>query len=334
MHKAMAAAILAGLAWAANAAEQAQAPQRSITQVTGDIYRFQANQHYGVFMVTPQGVVLVDPIDKDTAGWVRDEIATRFNNAEVVQVLYSHHHWDHASGAAAFPGAKIVSRAETARNIQPPPANAKLGGGDAAADKNKDGLLQLDEVSGARAQNFAQLDKDGNGGLSARELFQAQFADVVAPTETYNTPVKRITLGGKTVEMHHLRSKHASDMSLVYFPAEKALFVVDVLALKRVFFRNMPDFDEADTLATLDRIESFDATTIVPGHGSVGARQDVRDIRQYLDDLMNGVQAGIVNGKTLQEIQTDLKLEKYAGWGGYADWRTLNIEGMYNYLTR
>jgi glyoxylase-like metal-dependent hydrolase (beta-lactamase superfamily II) len=335
MQKAIALVSFSCLAWAATAAAQAPAaPQHSITHIAGDVYRFQDNQHFGVFMVTPEGVILVDPINLDTANWVKGEITTRFNNAKVVEVLYSHHDWDHASGAAAFPGAKIVSRSETVKDLQPPSAATKLSGGDAAADKNKDGLLQADEVSGARAQDFATIDKDGNGGLSARELFQAQFADVLAPTETYNTAVKKITVGGKAVEMHHLPSMHADDLSLIYFPAEKVLFVVDVVSLKQMFFRTMDDFDEVDMNTAIDKVLSFDATTIVPGHGSVGTKQDVQDVRKYMRELMNGVQAGIVNGKTLRQIQTDLTLDKYKSWGGYADWRTLNIEGMYNYMTK
>ena len=41
----LAGAALAPTAWAA------QAPQRSITNVSGDLYRFQNNNHYGLFLV-------------------------------------------------------------------------------------------------------------------------------------------------------------------------------------------------------------------------------------------------------------------------------------------
>lgn len=315
-------------------AQTPAAPKHSITHVAGNVYRFQSNEHFGVFMVTPQGVVLVDPINVETATWVQKEIAARFNNAKVVDVLYSHHDWDHASGADVFTGAKVISRVETDKDLQPPPADAKLTGANAAADKNKDGLLQVTEVSGANAQNFSKIDRDGNGGLSERELFQAQYDDVALPTETYDTPVKKITVGGKTVEMHYLPSKHANDLSLIYFPAEKVLFVVDVISLKRVFFRNMSDFDEPDMIATLDKAMSFDAAIVVPGHGEIGTKQDVQNIRQYMIDLRDGVKAGIDKGQTLQQIQAELMLDKYSSWTGYADWRTLNIEGMYAYLTK
>jgi glyoxylase-like metal-dependent hydrolase (beta-lactamase superfamily II) len=291
--------LMTGLAWlavtgAANAQAPAAAPERSITQVAGDLYRFQNNEHYGMFMVTPQGVVLIDPLTQDAAEWIKGEIAARFNGAKVTEVLYSHYHWDHATGAAAFPGAKIVSRVETLKALQPP------AGGDAKALEN----------------------------------FKKQYANVLAPTETYNTPVKKITVGGKTVEMHYVPSEHTPDLSYLYFPAEKVLFVVDVVSLKRLPFRTMGDYEEKDAMASLDKAMSFDASKIVGGHGAIGNKQDVQALRQYYVDLQQGVKAGIDKGLTLDQIKTQLTLDKYAGWQNYGTQRMMNIEGMYAYLTK
>ncbi len=50
------------------AAAQAQnAPKREIIQISGDLYRFQNNFHFSVFLVTPEGVIASDPIDADAA---------------------------------------------------------------------------------------------------------------------------------------------------------------------------------------------------------------------------------------------------------------------------
>jgi glyoxylase-like metal-dependent hydrolase (beta-lactamase superfamily II) len=75
---------------------------RSITRITGDLYRVQNNDHYTVFLVTPAGIILADPINVDAAAWIKAQLAERFPNAPVRYVLYSHHHQDHASGAAVF----------------------------------------------------------------------------------------------------------------------------------------------------------------------------------------------------------------------------------------
>jgi glyoxylase-like metal-dependent hydrolase (beta-lactamase superfamily II) len=77
-------------------------PRRSITRIAGDLYRVQNNDHYTVFLVTPAGIILADPINVEAAAWIKAQLTERFPNAPVRYVLYSHHHQDHASGAAVF----------------------------------------------------------------------------------------------------------------------------------------------------------------------------------------------------------------------------------------
>jgi glyoxylase-like metal-dependent hydrolase (beta-lactamase superfamily II) len=88
------------LAAAAPATAQ-QAPTRAITQIAGDLYRFQNNFHFSLFLVTPEGVIATDPINADAATWLKEEIGKRFGTP-VRYVVYSHHHADHISGGAVF----------------------------------------------------------------------------------------------------------------------------------------------------------------------------------------------------------------------------------------
>ena len=80
---------------------QAQEAKRSITQVKGDVYRFQNNFHVNVFTITGDGVVITDPIDADAASWLADEIA-KLTDQPITHLVYSHSHGDHASGGLAF----------------------------------------------------------------------------------------------------------------------------------------------------------------------------------------------------------------------------------------
>ena len=80
---------------------QAQEAKRSITQVKGDVYRFQNNFHVNVFIVTGDGVVITDPIDADAAGWLADEVA-KLTEQPITHLVYSHSHGDHASGGLAY----------------------------------------------------------------------------------------------------------------------------------------------------------------------------------------------------------------------------------------
>ena len=82
-------------------AQPSQQPTREITQITSDLYRFVNNNHRTVFLVTSEGIILADPINVGAVTWLKGQLAERFN-VPVRYVLYSHHHFDHASGAALF----------------------------------------------------------------------------------------------------------------------------------------------------------------------------------------------------------------------------------------
>jgi len=74
---------------------------RSISQISGDLYRFQNNNHYSVFLVTPEGIITTDPISKEAATWLNKELKERFD-LPVKYLIYSHNHADHISGGEAF----------------------------------------------------------------------------------------------------------------------------------------------------------------------------------------------------------------------------------------
>ena len=82
-----AALLLAAIGLAAGSASAQQAPKRAITQITGDLYRFQNNFHFSVFLVTPAGVIATDPINADAVAWLKAEIAKRFGQPHQVRDL-------------------------------------------------------------------------------------------------------------------------------------------------------------------------------------------------------------------------------------------------------
>lgn len=87
------------------------APERAITQVSGDVYRFQNNFHFGLVVLTGEGVVITDPINADAAAWLKTELA-KLTNQPITHLIYSHSHEDHASGGAALAeGATVIAQA-------------------------------------------------------------------------------------------------------------------------------------------------------------------------------------------------------------------------------
>src|ERR1700752_4089887 len=88
--------------------QQTQYKGQEIGRLTGDVYYARMDDYVSAFIVTSEGIALVEPIGTEMATWLKAEIAKRFN-VSVKYVIYSHSHWDHASGGGVY--------ADTARFI-------------------------------------------------------------------------------------------------------------------------------------------------------------------------------------------------------------------------
>ena len=72
MHKIrLIAIVLAAFTALGTLADAQTAPERSITEIADGVYRARNNFHGTVFMVTPEGIVLADPLTTDFAEWLR-----------------------------------------------------------------------------------------------------------------------------------------------------------------------------------------------------------------------------------------------------------------------
>lgn len=89
-------------------------PPRAITQVAGDLYRFQNGAHYSVFLVTEAGIIASDPLNREAALWLKDELASRFGQP-VRYVVYSHDHADHIGGGEVFDDEAVIIAHENAK---------------------------------------------------------------------------------------------------------------------------------------------------------------------------------------------------------------------------
>jgi len=146
----IAATVIFVLMLGAVAAAQQQ-PARGIVNVTGQLYRAQNDNHYTVFLVTPEGVIMSDPINRDFSRWLKNEIATRFK-VPVRYVLYTHRDWDHASGGVVFADtAQFVGHINMLAGLAPPEGRPPLPLAEAALDTNRNGVIERTEATGNNA---------------------------------------------------------------------------------------------------------------------------------------------------------------------------------------
>lgn len=78
-----------------------------IEQMKDNVYRFTAGHYKSAFMVTDQGIIVTDPINKEAAAWLKDALAKRFKQP-IRYMLYSHSHVDHSYGGDVIDSADIT----------------------------------------------------------------------------------------------------------------------------------------------------------------------------------------------------------------------------------
>ncbi|ULA60835.1 MAG: Putative Metallo-beta-lactamase family protein [Nitrospira sp.] len=76
-------------------------PIDEITNLAENVYLFRHQSHQAIFIVTPAGVIVTDPISPDATAWLKIKIAA-LTDQPVRYVIYSHHHNDHISGGSVF----------------------------------------------------------------------------------------------------------------------------------------------------------------------------------------------------------------------------------------
>ena len=210
-------------------------------------------------------------------------------------VINSHYHNDHIWGNQVFlPQAQILSSAGTRQLI---------------LTEGREEFEWYGAQSAARLQalqeQVAQSDSDEEkenltpwldyyGGLV--EAFPA--LQMCPPQLTFED---RLTIYGSRgkAELLTFENGHTGSDTILYLPDDARsgiIFAADLL-----FVQTHPFFLEADPfqlLAILEDIEKMAFEKIVPGHGPVGTREDVRLLREYVTFCIATAERLLDEGKT------------------------------------
>ena len=320
----------------------------TITHINGGVYRAATNNHGTVFLVTEEGIILADPLSLEFATWLKGEFETRFG-VPVRYVVYSHYHWDHASGGEVFADtARFVGHANMLSYLEMPPSSTTLSQviGQyepvAALDSNGNGVVEQSEAPedfqrfpGSTQSQFEGFDENEDGVLSGAEVVRGPLKFVHPPDIRY-TDELQISLAGKRVRLTWVGDmNHSSDTSLITFPDDDVMLIVDYVS-QRLPNREM-DYELGkfpEWMSAIRQTEEMakEIEFVATGHGPVGTWEDVSAWREYLEKLRDAVAAGIAAGQTLEEMQRDITMDEYSDWEGF-DWVDENVLGMYHFLT-
>ena len=90
-------------------------PDDEITKLADDVYLFRHKFHQSIFITTPKGIIVTDPISSDAAAWLKAKIKT-LTDQPVRYVIYSHHHNDHITGGSVFADTALFVSQAAARS--------------------------------------------------------------------------------------------------------------------------------------------------------------------------------------------------------------------------
>jgi glyoxylase-like metal-dependent hydrolase (beta-lactamase superfamily II) len=329
--------------FAADAPAGPPRPNFQIRKITDNLYRSGNGAWHSIFLVTSEGIILADPLNPAHAEWLKGELDTRFPGVPVKYIIYSHSHWDHIEGAAAFPGATIVAQEGVLRNMDGRYPNMP---GD-MIDRNGNGNFDREDIDiptladpgicGMSTQYFDQVDINKDGVVPPAE-FQR---NIVKPGLVYSDKLV-LTLGGRTVELMHPGRNHGNDMTVVLFPEERVVFATDMIAdaLVRDDIRSLPSacgpldgHPMGEWIESYKAVYALDFDTFAGGHGGFFTKADVALPIEFLETLQREVQAAIDAGKSLEQMKQEITLEQYKDWAYYEMLREKNIEAAYLNLT-
>jgi cyclase len=131
------------------------------------------------------------------------------------------------------------------------------------------------------------------------------------PTMTFHDHAS-LHLGGKTVELYHFGRSHTNGDVVVLFPAQRTLAAGDMFT----FGDDVPELIDypgggsaKEWTSTLDSALQLDFNNVVPGHGNVTSKAEMRKFRDSTLTLRNRVHQLNVEKKSRADIEKVMRSE-------------------------
>ena len=277
------------------------------------------------FIIGDDGVVIFDTFFTPFA--IEELIGEiqKLTNKPIKYAVNSHYHLDHTGGnqVLAERGVPIIAhdnvlKWQTVKNKRFLPAPEEL------QKRKSDAEKQLSETPADQKDKRAQLER------TIRRVDALITIKLTNPTKTFSTGTMKLRLGKREVILATLPGHTGGDV-FAYVPDANVVFMGDLGWSKTL--PNLVDATVNDWIPTLDTIlKQHPASKYVPGHGNVATAADIKDFRDYLDDLRLRVKQEIADGLTIDQAKEQLTLpEKYKSFA-FQNFATPNIEDMYKEL--
>ncbi len=277
------------------------------------------------FVIGDGGVLVFDTFFTPTAIEELIGVIETETKQPIKFAVNSHYHLDHTGGNQVL----------LARNV---PIIAHDNVVLWQTTKNRRFLPVAEELQKRRAEAAKQLSETPVDQLEKRAQVERQLRrfdammsiNLTNPNVTFSSGLVRLYLGKREVILFTLPGHTGGDV-LAYVPDANVVFAGDMGWCKTL--PNLVDATVNDWIPSLDKIlNKYPTAKFIPGHGEVATAADIREFRDYLDDLRTRVRKSIADGLTLEQAKQQLKLpDKYKSFA-FQNFATPNVEDMYKEL--
>ena len=295
-----------------------------ILPLKGDLYEARTGNQYTIFLVTPDGILVGDPINYPFARWLQQQFDAQFTGRAVRYVVLSHHHFDRADGGTVFGKATVVAQERFNGELEEQERSLPAVGG--VEDANRNGQFDPDELNGRpNAALVLSHDRNADGRVTKQELYSyLPFA-----IDRFTTR-RTITLGGHRVDVIHTGDWHSRDMAALFLPDQRIVFAVDPPPVTAVPF-SFGTARAGEVYAWLEAITPLDFDSVLTSDGQVISRMQVSELAAYLDAVRTEVATQYEQGRSLAQIQATAVPEQFRDSPQYAG-RREQIAALYRTL--
>jgi len=292
-------ALCAAFAFVGSARAQDLGPQ--ITKLKDGVYVYVGknfNSNCGI-VLTSEGVVLIDSGHNPTDSRAILAAVKKLTPLPVRLLIDTEPHPDHTTGHFVFsPPAVIVAAA---------------GAGESMRGRERQDPQRIEKLAATSPEMKAAL--DGYRFIPPHVEYQQKST---------------VHVGERTFELMYLKGVHSESDTAVWLPQERVLFSASGIVHDQVNILR-PFVTIPDILAAAKMLKALNPEHVIPGHGQPGTVKIFEDTEKYYALLLERVGSAMKEGKSLDQIQKDVKMPEYASWASQdryptniaAAWRAL-----------